>query len=52
MQERLRKLYATLLQIETKGSNTLMMADCIRYVEVLMAEASVSAPTTEESEGE
>lgn len=31
----LMKLYNTLLTIETKGQNTIIMADCLRFVEQL-----------------
>lgn len=33
MKEQLRSLYNTLALIETKGENTKIMADCLRYVE-------------------
>lgn len=45
MQEKLRVLYNTLMQIETKGSNTIMLADCLRYTEKLMAEAAAAEQT-------
>lgn len=38
MSANLRKLYNTLLQVETKGPNTMIMADCLRYLERLIAE--------------
>ena len=31
----LMKLYNTLLTIETKGQNTIIMADCLRFIEQL-----------------
>ena len=31
----LMKLYNTLLTIETKGQSTIIMADCLRFVEQL-----------------
>lgn len=46
MQEKLRVLYNTLMQIETKGLNTIMLADCLRYTEKLIAEAA-STPNKE-----
>lgn len=33
----LAKLYNTLKMIETKGENTVYMADCIRFLEQLIA---------------
>ena len=33
----LSKLYNTLKMIETKGENTVYMADCIRFLEQLIA---------------
>lgn len=36
MKEQLNKLRNTMLLIETKGNNTLLMADCIRFVEALI----------------
>lgn len=32
----LAKLYNTLKLIETKGDNTIYMADCLRFIEQLM----------------
>lgn len=43
MEDKLRKLYNTLLIIETKGESTLAMADCLRYVNNLIVEANVEA---------
>ena len=40
MLENLSKLYNTLMQIETKGTNTLLLADCLRFLEKLIAETS------------
>lgn len=39
MLEELNKLYNTLLLIETKGDNTKIMADCLRYTEQMIAQA-------------
>lgn len=36
MADELIKLYNTLSLIETKGSNTKTMADCMRYIEKLI----------------
>lgn len=41
MEKKLKDLYNALLRIETKGHNTLQMAECLRYTERLVAEASV-----------
>lgn len=38
MEQKLKTLLDGLLTIETKGNSTLTMANCIRYVERLMAE--------------
>ena len=40
MKENLQKLYNTLALIETKGENTKIMADCLRYTEQLIQQAS------------
>ena len=39
MLEELNKLYNTLLLIETKGDNTKIMADCLRYTEQMIVQA-------------
>lgn len=36
MLQKLQLLYNTLLTIETKGLNTITMADCLRYIEKLI----------------
>lgn len=38
MENNLRKLYNTMLLIETKGENTKIMAECIKFLEQLIAE--------------
>lgn len=38
MIEKLIKLYNTLATVETKGENTKTMADCLRYIEQMVAE--------------
>jgi hypothetical protein len=38
MEEKLRTLYNTLMTIETKGGNTLVMADCLVYLKKLVEE--------------
>ena len=40
MEDNLRKLYNTILLIETKGENTKIMAECIKFLEQLIAEES------------
>lgn len=37
--DNLRKLYNTLLLIETKGESTKIMADCLIFVEEMMKKA-------------
>lgn len=48
MVEKLTNLYNALLTIETKGSNTLTMANCLRYTEQLIAEAKCEPVEVEE----
>lgn len=36
MRNNLVKLYNTMLMIETKGENTKIMADCLRFVQQLI----------------
>ena len=36
MSEELQKLYNTLLAVETKGDSTLVMADCLKFVNRLI----------------
>ena len=38
MEANLRKLYGALSTIETKGSNTITMGNCLRFVEQMIAE--------------
>lgn len=38
MPEKLTRLYNTLVTIETKGESTKIMADCLRYIEQMVAE--------------
>lgn len=40
MEQKLRNLYNAMLTIETKGSSTIQMAECLRYTEQLIAEAN------------
>ena len=52
MVQNLVRLKNTLMNVETKGANTLIMADCIRFidqmVETYSAEKNASAETSEE----
>lgn len=41
----LNKLYNTLMLIETKGENTKIMADCLRYVEQLISDEKAEVTT-------
>jgi hypothetical protein len=41
--EKLVKLYNTLSTIETKGESTKAMADCLRYIERMVAEEKQAA---------
>lgn len=47
METELTKLYNTMLMIETKGENTKIMADCLRFIEQLRD--SVKQPVIEEN---
>lgn len=38
----LAKLYNTLKLIETKGEGTIYMADCLRFIEQMIAKAKTS----------
>ena len=38
MENNLKKLYNTMLLIETKGENTKIMAECIKFLEQLIIE--------------
>lgn len=40
MENNLKKLYNTMLLIETKGENTKIMAECIKFLEQLIIEES------------
>lgn len=52
MLERLSKLYNTLNLVETKGESTKIVADCLRYLEQMIAEEQeqTAAPTADKSE--
>lgn len=38
MKEKLINLYNTMILVETKGENTLIMADCIKFVRQCIGE--------------
>lgn len=40
MKEKLTQLYNTLCLIETKGNNTLIMADCLKFLEQCINECN------------
>lgn len=48
MEDKLRKLYNTMALIETKGINTKMMSDCLRFVEQLIEEEAKKPKGTQE----
>ena len=49
MKEKLVNLRNALIQIETKGENTKIMADCIRYVEQLIFDCNFPQENHESS---
>lgn len=40
MNEKLTRLFNTLCEIETKGRSTVVMGDCLKYLEQLIKECS------------
>ena len=42
--EQMTRLYNTMLQIETKGESTKIMADCLRYIEQSIQAADQPKP--------
>lgn len=48
MKEDLIKLYNTMILIETKGDNTKIMADCLRFVEQLVKQTQLEAVQVED----
>lgn len=42
MEEKLTKLYNTMLTIETKGNSTKTMADCLRFLENIIVETDTA----------
>lgn len=49
MVDNLKKLYATMLLIETKGESTKIMGECLRFTEQLIKESTEIASKVEES---
>ena len=48
MENNLKKLYNTMLLIETKGENTKIMAECIKFLEqLIIKEAKKSSAPAE-----
>lgn len=43
MKQKLTQLYNSLGLVETKGGSTLIMADCMRFVEQLIVESETEA---------
>ncbi len=53
MVDDLTKLYNTLLLIETRGESTKIMAQCLQFMEQMIANKQPETePTTEINEGE
>ena len=50
MEENLRRLYNTMILIETKGESTKTMADCLRFTEQLIAEAKKNSTMSVDKE--
>lgn len=50
METQLTRLYNTLVTIETKGENTKTMADCLRYLEQLIAKEKTASKVVEQNE--
>lgn len=52
MANELTKLYNTLMLIETKGENTKIMAQCLQYIENLIARMNAEPVKESNSEEE
>ena len=48
MEEKLTKLYNTLMLVETKGEATKLMAQCLNYTQGLIIEARQNAVVQEQ----
>ena len=44
MQNKLKNLHQTLCLVETKGNSTVIMADCLRFLEQCIQECPVEPP--------
>lgn len=51
IKEELTKLYNTMIVIETKGENTKIMADCLRFLDQLVKQIPDESQTTMAKEG-
>lgn len=51
IKEELTKLYNTMIIIETKGENTKVMADCLRFLDQLVKQMPDDTQTTIVEEG-
>ena len=45
MDENLVRLKNTLMNVETKGNSTVIMADCIRFIDQMITEYLYAQPT-------
>lgn len=50
MVENLMRLKNTLMNVETKGNNTLIMADCLRFIDQMVEAYSAEKNTVKEVE--
>lgn len=50
--ENLQKLYNTMLLIETKGDSTKTMADCLRFIERMIADVEQPETNVDSAENE
>lgn len=50
MKNKLTGLYNTMALIETKGNSTLLMADCLKFLNQCIQECEQEQPETEETE--
>lgn len=50
MQNKLKNLHQTLCLIETKGNSTIIMADCLKFLNQCIQECEQEQPKTEEAE--
>lgn len=50
MEDNLKKLYATMLLIETKGESTKIMGECLKFIEQMINDAKKREVTVTDSE--